>query len=332
MNLLAKEPDQRLASAHEVVENIQALEEGLAAPNSAHPHVPVSWWTRWCRRRTPWAGAAIILAIFLAGVFLRVETESGTLLIDVNDPNVVVSVKLNGVLVQNKTTQREFLLKAGPGVVEVYEKDGVGPLKTEKFTLNQGGRVTVHVVLESRKLQETIKIERTFRSKSSWGCTAEFSPDNNFMAVASGGLDERGHPTAGGFTVWDTKTWQERFSFAEHRGFIGCVTFSPNSKFLALTEAQDWWDLKAGRVKLWEIAKGKEGLFRTLDGPMFFNVAFSPDGARVAAACADGTVRLWGFPDGKEQITLKGHADKAGTLAFAPRDKRLFASGLGIKP
>ncbi|KAJ5536376.1 hypothetical protein N7513_009562 [Penicillium frequentans] len=48
------------------------------------------------------------------------------------------------------------------------------------------------------------------------------------------------------------------------------------------------------------------------------SVAFSPDGARLASASDDGTVRLWDAATGALQQTLEGHSDSVMSVAFSP--------------
>jgi WD40 repeat protein/serine/threonine protein kinase len=55
------------------------------------------------------------------------------------------------------------------------------------------------------------------------------------------------------------------------------------------------------------------------------SVAFSPDGARLASASADGTVKVWDVVSGQPLRTLKGHAGQLGSVAFSP-DGTLIAS------
>jgi formylglycine-generating enzyme required for sulfatase activity len=52
----------------------------------------------------------------------------------------------NGVVIADKTTQREFVLTAAPGEIIVREKDGV-QLATRKFELARGGTSRVRVTL-----------------------------------------------------------------------------------------------------------------------------------------------------------------------------------------
>jgi WD40 repeat protein len=57
-------------------------------------------------------------------------------------------------------------------------------------------------------------------------------------------------------------------------------------------------------------------------------VAFSPDGARLASACADHTIHLWDVETWEEVAQLAGHVDYVHSVAFSPDGSRLV-SGSG---
>jgi WD40 repeat protein len=58
-----------------------------------------------------------------------------------------------------------------------------------------------------------------------------------------------------------------------------------------------------------------------------FAVAFSPDGATLAAACSDGVIRLWDVASGRLCLTFSGHAGNVLRVAFAPDGRTLASLG-----
>ena len=56
-------------------------------------------------------------------------------------------------------------------------------------------------------------------------------------------------------------------------------------------------------------------------------MAFSRDGARLASASYDKTVRIWSVADRKEIVTLKGHTNAVLAVAFLPDGRTLVTGG-----
>jgi uncharacterized protein with WD repeat len=57
-----------------------------------------------------------------------------------------------------------------------------------------------------------------------------------------------------------------------------------------------------------------------------FGVSFSPDGARLASASWDQTVKIWDVMTGQETLTLTGHAGAVNGVAYSPDGARLASA------
>ncbi len=150
------------------------------------------------------------------------------------------------------------------------------------------------------------------------------------MGFAPGGkLLATGH-LDGTLSLWDTGTGREQAHVAAHRGTLLGMAFSPDGSLLA-TAGND------GLVRLWD---GRTGApVRNLEGHLLQKagvndtftgvdaVAFSPDGARIASAGVDGTLRIWDAATGKALETLRGHDQEVMAVAFAGKGRFLVSGG-----
>jgi uncharacterized protein (TIGR03067 family) len=122
---------------------------------------------------------------------------------------------------------------------------------------------------------------------------------------------------------------REIATLREHEGAIWSIAFAPDGKTLVsagggagkLTNVEP-----TGEIKLWDIAARKE-LWSAKSPSIISAVAFSPGGTTLAAAEADGTVRLREASSGWGLEILRGHDGPVYTVAFAPNGQTLASSG-----
>jgi hypothetical protein len=149
MNLLAKDPAGRPETAKDVVAAIQTIERDSAIPahgSNLHGHGAAGL----RRQLFPGVAAAVLIVAlgslvwFFGTTIIRVITDKGELVIVVDDPDVEVIVKPDGVRIQSGK-EKTLIVTAGDGVVEVRDPANGWTLVTEKFTLKRGGKEVVHI-------------------------------------------------------------------------------------------------------------------------------------------------------------------------------------------
>jgi hypothetical protein len=146
--LLAKNPADRPASAHEVAREITAIEENVGS-TGAHP------WRSW---RAIAAVAVVLLVAALGYAFsptiYRLATDQGDLVIETNDPGVEVIIKDRVGKVIDRTGKREILLKKGEYEIDCVIADGSSEQRflTRRVTIRRADRLVVDAHIEKAKL------------------------------------------------------------------------------------------------------------------------------------------------------------------------------------
>jgi WD40 repeat protein/serine/threonine protein kinase len=151
-----------------------------------------------------------------------------------------------------------------------------------------------------------------------------FSPDGRLLATA--GLD-------GKVRVWDLAEDRVLHTLPVGIEMSTSVAFSPDRRYLASANGRDadpHRGRQPGRVKVWDVASGKEAFPLGGDTYSAWSVVFSPDGKRIAAACGDltgvGEVKVWDATTGQELFTLKGYNACVFSVAFSPDGRRLASA------
>jgi WD40 repeat protein len=153
-----------------------------------------------------------------------------------------------------------------------------------------------------------------------------FSPDGTLLATGSSDETTR---------IWEAATGAVRAILIGHRGPARRVAFSSDSTLLATMDNRCMlriWDAGVGTSRatrtdpIWGAALAPYGKLRTFgyeaasilatvkyegDG-----VAFSPDGALLAAFGDGSAVRIWDAVTDAHRITLKNHRGLLRAVAF----------------
>jgi hypothetical protein len=171
MGLLAKQPDERPASAQAVVEALSAIERGENLLSSAGPVQrratarPARGRPAARRRWRSVVAAAVLLALVGAGGYLcgptivRWACNEGELVIEIDDRHVQAVIDQTGVTIRDRARDREYRIKPGPQpltagayLLEVTEPGGDLRLFTKEFTIARGGKATVRVTFDPKLL------------------------------------------------------------------------------------------------------------------------------------------------------------------------------------
>jgi WD40 repeat protein len=149
-----------------------------------------------------------------------------------------------------------------------------------------------------------------------------FSPDGKRLAASS-------HPSSGrSVSEWDAVTGRE-ISGSDDFHDVNRIAFSPDGSLIARAlcnrDKENFVNVYLAADGRWvrpQILPSRRG-----DRDRVYDVAFSPDGGRLASAHSDGIVRISDAVTGFETLVLEGHTDEVRAVAFSPDGQQLISAG-----
>jgi WD40 repeat protein len=149
----------------------------------------------------------------------------------------------------------------------------------------------------------------------------DFSPAGDVVATACGDGSAR---------LYRVEDAVELDRLAAHGGPLFAVTFSPDGQRIATAGAEPQvTSSELGAVRIQPLAPdavlGDRGVLTLPHPARAHGAAWSPDGRRLATACADRLVREWDAGTGRLLGAFEGHADDVNWVAWS-RDGSRVAS------
>lgn len=162
----------------------------------------------------------------------------------------------------------------------------------------------------------TREVLHRLNGHTKWVTGVRFSGDGRWLASSS--YDHS-------VIVWDTATGKEEFTWLT-TGTVMCVAFSPDSRWIACNAGDE-----GSEIRVWEALTGEERYVLRKHGTTVMDLAFSPNGDKLASASNDGTAVLWDMKTGDQLQTYRGlkagRSSNVWSVVFSPNGRTIATAG-----
>ena len=239
-----------------------------------------------------------------------------------NDGRLVAAARFDGsVHVWDTKTGREaFTVDPGPTVPGTNWMDVAwnpdGDLLAVAANEGLTGRVTI-VDRSGRQAISPLQAEVGTAVSS-----VAFSRDGQRL-IASLLPTEDPDPEAGAVAIWD---WKARTIERTIPTPVWSAFPSPTGHLVATIGREPQTSLPGRSVDIWDSATGRHVATLAANTGVW-DLAFSPDGSRLATAGQDGAVQIWDPATGERLLVLRGHRALVSSVVFSPDGSRLASVG-----
>ena len=325
LKCLQKEPAKRYASAADLAEDLRRFQSGESIV--ARPVGPIARSWRWCRRNRLVASLLAMLTLAIVAGFAGVSTlwlQSARERESLRRQNAVTSVKL---------ALHEF--EASNIVVAEQHIDECPP--DRRF-------------FEWDLVKRLCHRERqTFDGHQWYIWKVAFSPGGDRIASVAGGFYYSQQPGQSELLIRDAATGQVVFERRGLRHGLKAAAFDPasNGRYLAtgggLSVPKDeiYTSVTEGRLDVWDTETGERRTLDEVKNLCVIDVAYSPDGAVLAAAYGlwgnlfddRGYARLWDVATGKPiGEPFAGYPGSVLAVSFSPDGRWLAFAAYSNQP
>lgn len=253
-------------------------------------------------------------------------------------PVVAMDLSPDGSHLAILTTQELFVYQVDADTFrELWYTSVAGHLMNVAFSSNE--RLLVSKTTRSSGFESIAFVwnVNTGEIEHTWGydlqvldtvCVA-INPDGTVLALRQGLLSD--------VVLWDIQAESElrMITYGDEVNELGgvfvnflppcAVAWPPDGEKLAFVTP----DRRVGRVIVWNLVEDRAvHVLAEHNKSWVMNLAFSPDGKKLATRTSRGTVILWDLTTGEPLFTLQGRGGSGGGLVWSP-DRTKVASGWG---
>jgi len=149
-----------------------------------------------------------------------------------------------------------------------------------------------------------------------------FSPDGKRLIISLLPTEDP-DPDAGKVAIWDWKAGTIERTIPTP---VWSAFPSPTGHLVATIGREAQTSLPGRSVDVWDSATGRHVTTLAANTGVW-DLAFSPDGSRLATAGQDGAVQVWDPATGERLLVLRGHRTLVSSVVFSPDGSRLASVG-----